>query len=91
MLAVEDVTFSQTPHGFGRIDFKDPVFARAEILFYDPSSNAITGLIDGVHFTFGVLPQDLTATFRRNATVFLTAPHPAGHDLVLSAQLSTLQ
>ena len=90
MLSVDDASFSCTQTGVVRIDFKDPVFARADIVFYDPSSDEVTGLVDGHHFKIGVLPKSLAGMFKKHAAVLLTAPHPNGHELVLSAHVSTL-
>ncbi len=90
MLSVDDASFSCTPNGLARIDFKDPVFARADVVFYDPSSNEVSGLVDGHPFRIGTVPKNLAATFKKHSSVILTAPHPQGYELVLSAKISTL-
>lgn len=90
MLTVDDAAFSCTPQGQARIDFKDPVFVRADTVFYDPASNEVSGLIDGLQFRIGTVPARLASTFAKHSSVILTAPHPHGHELVLSARISTI-
>lgn len=90
MLSADDASFSCTPQGQARIDFKDPVFVRADTVFYDPASNEVSALVDGIQFKIGQLPRGLAATFQKHSSVILTAPHPQGFELVLSARISTI-
>lgn len=90
MLEVHTVQFSYTPKGQLRIAFDDAVFARAEMIFIDPSTRRLTGMIGPVHFEIGMVPTELGTKFMKHDYVVLTAPHPKGHDMTLTAALETL-
>lgn len=90
MLAVEHVTFSRTPQGGLRIEFQDAAFARADCVFIDPSTRSITGLLGQLQFHIGTVSADDAASLMRQDRVMLSAPHPAGHDVVLLAPLETI-
>lgn len=90
MLAVHTVQFSYTPRGQLRIAFDDAVFARAEMVFIDPSTRRLTGLVGHTQFDFGLVPEELGTKFMSHDHVILTAPHPQGHEMMLAAALETL-
>lgn len=91
MLSADDASFSQTPQGQLRIDLRDAAFARADIVFIDPSNHQVSGLIGDVHFAIGILSETMAASITGRDYVILTAPHPQGHDLILTAPFLTIQ
>ncbi|MCB1539062.1 MAG: hypothetical protein KDJ49_08870 [Alphaproteobacteria bacterium] len=90
MLSVQNASFSRTPQGHVRIALDDAAFARADVIFIEPESGEVSGLIGHVHFVIGVAPLPLAQAAMRHEAVILTAPHPLGHDIVLTAPVCTL-
>ena len=90
MLSVQTASFSRTPQGEVCITFDDAIFARADVVFIDPSSRQISALLDGLHFKIGTVTEDMAGHFMANDSVILTAPHPQGHLLALIAPVETL-
>jgi len=91
MLTVQNASFSRSAQGVACITLDDPAFARADVVFIDPSSRQISALLGDLHFRIGVCDEAMAATFLKNHSVILTARHPQGHELALMAPVLTLQ
>lgn len=91
MLTVQNASFSRNAHGHVCIALDDPAFARADVVFIDPSSRLISGLLGDLHFRIGIVDESMVETFLKNHSVILTAPHPQGHQLALMAPVLTIQ
>lgn len=91
MLAVQNASFSRNAHGVVCITMDDPAFARADIVFIDPSSRQVSALLGDIHFRIGTVDESLAEIFMKHSSVILMARHPQGHDLSLLAPITTLQ
>lgn len=90
MLSIQTASFSRSVHGGVCISFDDVAFARADVVFIDPSSREVSALVDGMHVKLGIVSSDLAALFMAHDVVTLTAPHPQGHDLRLVAPVLSI-
>lgn len=87
MLQDDSAFFSRDPQGRLQISFDDGVFVRADVIFIDPSSREVSALLDGIQINLGTVSEDMAITFMEEDMVVLTAPHPLGHDLKLTAPI----
>ena len=85
MFTIDIASFSRTVQGDLRIALDDVAFARADVVFVDPSSREISALLDGMLVTLGVVSQEMAESFMEHDHVILSAPHPHGHELTLVA------
>ncbi|NBX66156.1 MAG: hypothetical protein EBQ96_04085 [Proteobacteria bacterium] len=90
MLQVQGASFSRDAHGRLCIALDDAAFTRADVVFIDPSSREISALLDGMQVGLGRVTADMAKAFMEQGCVFLTAPHPQGHDLTLIAPVLTI-
>jgi hypothetical protein len=90
MLQVQGALFSRDVHGRLCIALDDAAFARADVIFIDPSSREISALLDGMHIKLGIVTVEMAKVFMEHDSVLLTAPHPHGHDLTLVAPVLTI-
>ena len=90
MLSAQKVSFSCNATGDLRIDLDDAVFVRADLIFIDPASRTVSGLIGEIHFSLGQVSPEMAASFMSQGRVILSAPHPQGHELMLMAPVLTL-
>lgn len=90
MFMPQKVSFSRNASGTFRIEFDDAVYAQADVVFVDPSSNHLTGLLGQIHFSIGTVSADMARSLMRESTVILTAPHPQGHEVSLLTPVQTL-
>lgn len=90
MLQVLGASFSRDVHGRLCITLDDAAFARADVVFIDPSSREISALLDGMQVGLGTVSAEFAELFMKQGCVFLTAPHPHGHDLTLVAPVLTI-
>lgn len=85
MLQAQTALFSRDVQGRLCIALDDVAFARADVIFIDPSSREISALLDGVHIKLGIASSEMAKVFMAQDCALLTAPHPHGHDLTLIA------
>lgn len=90
MLQIQDALFSRDRQGRLCIALEDVAFARADVVFIDPSSREISALLDGMHIKLGTVTADMARVFMEHDHVLLTAPHPHGHELTLVAPVLTM-
>jgi hypothetical protein len=90
MLAVHQIHVSRNLKGMLCIALDDATFVRADMVFIDPASRRISGLMGPLHFEIGTAPEEFMAHFLSQNRVILTAPHPQGHEVTLVASLATL-
>lgn len=69
--------------------FEDPLFTRAETIFYHPDMR-LQALIGDQILEIGYLPKDLVALFCTATKITLTAPHADGHEVSLHANIKTI-
>lgn len=90
MLQAQTALFSRDIQGRLCIALDDVAFARADVIFIDPSSRVISALLDGLHVKLGTATPEMARLFMAQDCALLTAPHPHGHELTLVAPVLTI-